>query len=209
MSVLQGGMRAVRRRRCVVRMRRERRLGTRRTENGRQGDGLCEGAPGSEGGPAVGPLPAIGRLRGGATKGAGERGKTLSRFRIVFRHRKVRRKRRSPNPSLGDGRTGSQLAAHAPEERAAACGSSGSHGSQEPGFDSKSGRPVLPDDKKIRSDEPGAIRIRPKLPGRENGEGKAKNSMFRSYDSLLYIRSGRRGGRHGAVPFSRVGRAGP
>ena len=51
---------------------------------------------------------------GGATKGAGERGKTLSRFRIVFRHRKVRRKRCSPNPSLGDGRTGSQLAAHAP-----------------------------------------------------------------------------------------------
>ena len=110
----RGGDERVRRRRCIVRMRRERRLGTRRTENGRQGDGLCEGAPGSEGGPAVGPLPAFGRLRGGATKGAGERGKTLNRFRIVFRHRKVRRKRRSPNPSLGDGRTGSQLAAHAP-----------------------------------------------------------------------------------------------
>lgn len=76
MSVLQGGgMRAVRRRRCVVRMRRERRLGTRRTENGRQGDGLCEGAPGSEGGPAVGPLPAFRRLRGARRKELGSEGK--------------------------------------------------------------------------------------------------------------------------------------
>ena len=67
----------------------------------------------------------IGRRAGGraaagiraASGGRDERSwgaKTLNRFRIVFRHRKVRRKRRSPNPSLGDGRTGSQLAAHAP-----------------------------------------------------------------------------------------------